>query len=319
MKTDDLLDACILPLSSKSHKGSSGRIGILGGSERYTGAPYYAGMAALHVGSDLAFVFCAQEAALAIKSYSPELMVAPVYSAQEFNNQHVDSSTEQQVESLIDNMVSQVVPLLDRMHVVVIGPGLGRCPLVLKATAKIIQQAMERNIFLVIDADGLFLLTQEPFRNILGSYEKVVLTPNVVEYKRLEDANNGDLFQAFPNALVVKKGAQDEIYKNGKKVMTCDEEGGLKRSGGIGDVLAGTLGTFMAWNEIMQDRGTQVDHVWSCWCACYLVKRSTAFAFQQKGRSMTAPDVLNSIWQNVDDRSGTKKKTPQGMFLNSPI
>lgn len=97
MKTDDLLDSCILPLSSEAHKGSSGRIGILGGSERYTGAPYYAGMAALHVGSDLAFVFCAEEASLAIKSYSPELMVAPVYSAREFN-QNVESQDEKHVE-----------------------------------------------------------------------------------------------------------------------------------------------------------------------------------------------------------------------------
>jgi NAD(P)H-hydrate repair Nnr-like enzyme with NAD(P)H-hydrate dehydratase domain len=33
------------------------------------------------IGADLAFVFCAEEAAIPIKSYSPELMVAPVYSS----------------------------------------------------------------------------------------------------------------------------------------------------------------------------------------------------------------------------------------------
>jgi hypothetical protein len=76
---------CVLPLSADSHKGSSGRVGVLGGSARYTGAPYYAAMAALKSGSDLAFVFCAQEAALPIKCYSPELMVAPVYSATDFD------------------------------------------------------------------------------------------------------------------------------------------------------------------------------------------------------------------------------------------
>lgn len=97
MSADELLDSCILPLASNAHKGSSGRIGVLGGSERYTGAPYYAGMAALHVGSDLAFVFCAQEAALAIKSYSPELMVAPVYSSREFN-EHADKQHDESVE-----------------------------------------------------------------------------------------------------------------------------------------------------------------------------------------------------------------------------
>lgn len=76
---------CILPLSPDSHKGSSGRVGILGGSKRYPGAPYYAGMAALHAEADLAFVFCAEEATIPIKSYSPELMVASVYSAKDFD------------------------------------------------------------------------------------------------------------------------------------------------------------------------------------------------------------------------------------------
>jgi len=216
-------------------------------------------------------------------------------------------------------MVSEVVPLMDSMHVLVIGPGLGRCPLVMKATAQIMQEAIDRNLFLIIDADGLFLLTQEPYRNILQKYEKVVLTPNVMEYKRLQDANDGDLFRAFPKAIIVKKGASDEIFKEGNQVMVCEEEGGLKRSGGIGDVLAGTLGTFLAWNEILASRDTPVDRAWSCWCACYLVKRSTKRAFEQKGRSMTAPDVLNSIWANVDDRSGTQKKKKPSFLLNSPL
>jgi hypothetical protein len=42
---------CVPPLTSSCHKGSSGRIGILGGSARYTGAPYYAAMASLKVGT----------------------------------------------------------------------------------------------------------------------------------------------------------------------------------------------------------------------------------------------------------------------------
>ena len=210
--------------------------------------------------------------------------------------------------SLIDNMVSAVVEIMDKMHALVIGPGLGRCPLVMKATARIMQEAMDRNLFLVIDADGLFLLTQEPYRDILGHYENVVLTPNVVEYKRLQDANDGDLTRAFPKAIIVKKGAHDEILRDGNQVMVCEEEGGLKRSGGIGDVLAGTLGTFLAWNEILRSRDATVDRAWSCWCACYLVKCSTRHAYELKGRSMTAPDVLSSIWANVDDRSGTNKQ-----------
>jgi ATP-dependent NAD(P)H-hydrate dehydratase len=127
-----------------------------------------------------------------------------------------------------------------------------------------------------------------------------------MEYTRLLDANDGDLVNAFSKAIVVKKGAQVVIYRVGMKVIVCDEEGGLKWSGGIRDVLAGTLGTFLAWNEILRERETPVNRVWSCWCACYLVKRATKHAYQEKGRSMTAPDVLASIWANVDDRTGSK-------------
>jgi hypothetical protein len=93
----DAMTRCVLPLSADSHKGSSGRVGVLGGSARYTGAPYYAAMAALKAGSDLAFVFCAQEASLPIKCYSPELMVAPVYSATDFDR-HVENNGQETEE-----------------------------------------------------------------------------------------------------------------------------------------------------------------------------------------------------------------------------
>lgn len=41
--------ACIPPLDGGSHKGQAGRIGIVGGSLEYTGAPYFAGISALKV------------------------------------------------------------------------------------------------------------------------------------------------------------------------------------------------------------------------------------------------------------------------------
>jgi len=82
----EMMERTILPLTPRSHKGSSGRLAIVGGSARYTGAPYFASMAALKVGSDLVTVFCASEASIPIKCYSPELMVAPVYEASSFDS-----------------------------------------------------------------------------------------------------------------------------------------------------------------------------------------------------------------------------------------
>jgi ATP-dependent NAD(P)H-hydrate dehydratase len=44
-------------------------IGVIGGSKDYTGAPYYAGMAALRTGAELVYLFTERGAATAIKTY----------------------------------------------------------------------------------------------------------------------------------------------------------------------------------------------------------------------------------------------------------
>lgn len=38
-----------MPSGKNRHKGQAGRIGIIGGSLEYTGAPYYAGISAMRV------------------------------------------------------------------------------------------------------------------------------------------------------------------------------------------------------------------------------------------------------------------------------
>jgi ATP-dependent NAD(P)H-hydrate dehydratase len=82
------------------YKGATGRLAVVGGSAEYTGAPYFAAMAALRAGGELAHVFCAAAAAGPIKSYSPELIVHPAFAG--------------------------MANALARMHAVVLGPGLGR-------------------------------------------------------------------------------------------------------------------------------------------------------------------------------------------------
>jgi ATP-dependent NAD(P)H-hydrate dehydratase len=69
-----LATTIIPPLTTLLHKGSLGRIAVIGGSKDYTGAPFYAAQSALKFGADLSFVVTAEEAAIPIKCYSPELM-----------------------------------------------------------------------------------------------------------------------------------------------------------------------------------------------------------------------------------------------------
>jgi NAD(P)H-hydrate repair Nnr-like enzyme with NAD(P)H-hydrate dehydratase domain len=90
------------PLSEVGHKGTMGRIGVIGGSVDYTGAPYYSAVSALKMGADLSWVFCSEKASIPIKGYSPELMVTSFYSedslfqlpegSQEFNQKVCESS-----------------------------------------------------------------------------------------------------------------------------------------------------------------------------------------------------------------------------------
>ena len=365
------LERCIPPLTSTSHKGSNGRVGVLGGSAKYTGAPYYAAMASLKVGADLVTIFTASEATTPIKCYSPELMVAPVYTAKDFddivrkqkqNTEEDDdlfmlfdgskdddtkNNDKQHVEELISSMVDEVIAMMDKLHVLVIGPGLGRCPIVLEATSRIIETARRPpyNLPLVLDADALYLLTIPRYQNVLllppsssstttTTPPPVVLTPNVMERKRLDQSNV--MLPTDGSCIVIEKGKVDEIKQpvppplgaatdtddhscanNGtydshdrsfefELKMACGEEGGLKRSGGIGDILAGTCGTLLGWNRILSTNNKNVssgldDVPLACWTACCFVKQSTKRAFDMHRRSMTAPDILDTLGQTIDD------------------
>uniref|UniRef100_A0A7N9CBH5 ATP-dependent NAD(P)H-hydrate dehydratase n=1 Tax=Macaca fascicularis TaxID=9541 RepID=A0A7N9CBH5_MACFA len=110
--TLQLVRNIIPPLSSTKHKGQDGRIGVVGGCQEYTGAPYFAAISALKVGADLSHVFCASAAAPVIKAYSPELIVHPV----------LDSPSA----------VDEVEKWLPRLHALVVGPGLGRDDVLLR-------------------------------------------------------------------------------------------------------------------------------------------------------------------------------------------
>jgi ATP-dependent NAD(P)H-hydrate dehydratase len=60
----------------------------------------------------------------------------------------------------------------------------------MQAYAKLgVRLAREQDMYMVIDADGLFMVEKSP--DVIQGYKKVVLTPNVVEFKRLCEAQVG--------------------------------------------------------------------------------------------------------------------------------
>ena len=61
------------------------------------------------------------------------------------------------------------------------------------------------------------------------------------------------LSKAFGGVTIIQKGAKDYI-SNGEHTFVSDIEGGLKRSGGQGDTLTGSLATFLGWRKAYLDK-----------------------------------------------------------------
>ena len=49
----------------------TGRIGVVGGSMDFTGAPFFSAMSAMRIGADLSHIICEPKAGDVIKTYAP--------------------------------------------------------------------------------------------------------------------------------------------------------------------------------------------------------------------------------------------------------
>ncbi|XP_042636625.1 ATP-dependent (S)-NAD(P)H-hydrate dehydratase [Orycteropus afer afer] len=285
--TFQLVRNIIPPLTTKKHKGEDGRIGIVGGCQEYTGAPYFAAISALKVGADLSHVFCTREAAPVIKSYSPELIVHPV----------LDSPSA----------VRDVEAWLPRLHTLVVGPGLGRDDTLLENVKGILEKSKAKGIPVVIDADGLWLIAQQP--SLIQGYRKAILTPNYMEFSRLYEAVLRDpvdsndhhgavlrLSQALGNLTVIQKGERD-VISDGEQVLVCSQEGSNRRCGGQGDLLSGSLGVLVHWALLAGSEKTNGLNPFlvAAFGACSLTRQCNSQAFQKYGRSMTTTDMIAEV------------------------
>ncbi|CAH0725178.1 unnamed protein product, partial [Brenthis ino] len=279
-----LVKDCIPALDGNHHKGQAGRIGVVGGSLEYTGAPYFAGISSLKVGADLAHIFCSKPAAIVIKSYSPELIVHPLLDE--------------------PNAIVNISPWLERLHVIVIGPGLGRDKITFEVVEQLIKVIREKQIPLIIDADGLFLITEKP-ELISNFMSPVVLTPNKIEFERLCNKLNGysGLKSLGLNITILKKGQTDELYSSESNLQWKLNIGGSgRRCGGQGDLLSGSIATFLHWTLTSVDKidfnasnKSLLAASLSCFAASTLIRSCNAKAFEKKGRSMLASDMIEHI------------------------
>lgn len=326
-----LLRLLVPPLASSRYKGQAGKVGVLGGCLEYTGAPFYAAISALKLGADLSHIFCDEQAAVPIKSYSPELIVHGCLRAGSPPAEH-------------DAQAAEVIKWFPALTALVIGPGLGRDPSLQAVAARVIEKAVQAEVPCVIDADGLRVVLDHP--ELVRGSRWVVLTPNRPEYERMlgsllptqptpspqgeartEDDSStvgsstvgsstvgsggsmdeqsaaidqlARLCNALDGPVVVRKGPNDWICNGAAFVENC-EKGSPKRSGGQGDVLAGTVATLLSWARAAELAGALPDGspsapLLATYTGCLLTRRFSREAFARHRRAMTAPDLVEVI------------------------
>eukprot|EP00817_Percolomonadidae_sp_ATCC50343_P001815 CAMPEP_0117420508 /NCGR_PEP_ID=MMETSP0758-20121206/1828_1 /TAXON_ID=63605 /ORGANISM="Percolomonas cosmopolitus, Strain AE-1 (ATCC 50343)" /LENGTH=261 /DNA_ID=CAMNT_0005202159 /DNA_START=26 /DNA_END=811 /DNA_ORIENTATION=- len=234
-----------LTLASKDEenrrKGDGPVVTVFGGSILYTGAPYFASMSALRTGTEMTFVICEKSAGIPIKSYTPDIMVAPlVHENMHYQNFHLT----------VDRIIK-------RSRSIIIGPGMGRDPLMMDAASKVVEKALKLAKPILFDADGIHFfcnMKDELLQAKVLSYPNgVVLTPNQGEIMKLcttfEVSSLYQLSLKLPNCFIVMKGVHDEIMFNGYRLTIenrLENQCKSKRFGGLGDVLSGVIGCYLA-------------------------------------------------------------------------
>ena len=289
-----IFHSMIPSLDEGLHKGSAGRIGIIGGSRFYCGAPYYAAMSALRLGGDLVYVISTKVASVPIKNYSPELIVCPVLDTH---------------DALIE-----IAQLLPKIHSLVIGPGLGKEGDVYKVVIKTVEMAKEQKIPIVFDADAMFLITRCP--DMVRGYKRAMITPNSKEFDYLASKMGLPLVNSsagemalrdavramaikMEGVVVIRKG-QTDIISDGNSTVVCNMPGAPRRCGGQGDVLAGACGLYAHWSTMALARQRPMNpgitpFLLAGYSACAVTRAGANLTYKQTGRSMLTTDILTHL------------------------
>ncbi len=214
-----------LPLRPRTaHKGHHGHVLVVGGELGYPGAVPLAAEAAARVGAGLVSVATRPAHVPIVSALCPEVMARGIESA------------------------AELIPLLAKATVVLVGPGLGQTPW----GRALLSAALDFRGPLVLDADALNLLAAmgtEPQDNW-------VLTPHPGEAGRLLGSSSasvqadrfsaaGELVTRYGGVCVLK-GSGTLVLKENELPQVCSDGNPGMASGGMGDVLGGAIAGLIA-------------------------------------------------------------------------
>ncbi len=216
-----------------THKGDNGHVLIIGGDTGYSGAAKLAGEAALRVGGGLVSIATRPEHASLMNLNRPELMCHGVETA------------------------AQLEQLLERVDVIVLGPGLGQGSWAKTLFTVVLRTAKP----LIVDADGLNLLAAFPLKKM-----DWILTPHPGEAARLLACSTAHIqqnrfaaarsLQAKYGGIAVLKGSGTLIASDQDVAVSSTGNPGMA-TGGMGDVLSGVIAGLVAQGFSLKDAAQQ--------------------------------------------------------------
>ncbi len=230
-------DNCCYPHRDfQAHKGSYGKVFVIGGSPGYTGSVALSCKAALRCGAGYVYLVSRKNLELSYNSISPEIMFRPIPHVSNYPPIDLESFTE----------------FLAPASAILIGPGLGLDEYSLGVLELVLACA---KVPVVIDADAITLLSQNPLLMKYLESDKVLITPHPGEFSRISGFSAEMMkkdtvatlreFCHKHSARVLLKG-DTSIYcdTDHLKFNTAGNDG--LATGGSGDVLGGIITAFVA-------------------------------------------------------------------------
>lgn len=220
-----------LPRPASTHKYKMGHLLLVCGSRQYMGAATLAGLGARSSGVGMLTIAVPETLRLHLSARIPEALII---------------GCPEQPNGAIERFPDGFE--LAKYNAIAAGPGMT------KAAKPIIQQLLDTDAPLVLDADGLNILADlEPIPTCSNRSAPTILTPHSGEFKRLfPDLADQERTRAVQTAaqtsqaIVLLKGARTAIADpDGTVRLNPDSTPALAR-GGSGDVLTGLMGGLVA-------------------------------------------------------------------------
>ncbi|HAT8638662.1 TPA: NAD(P)H-hydrate dehydratase [Legionella pneumophila] len=222
-----------LPLAARkknSHKGDYGHVLVIGGGPGMPGAVSLAAKAALRTGAGVVTVATWPDYAKSALALIPEAMIWGVKTA------------------------AELMPLLAKATVCVVGPGLGDSDW----AKTLFLTAITTQLPMIIDASALRLLSQHPQMD-----DNWILTPHPGEAASLLSCTVRDVqtdryhaasaIQKQYGGVVVLKGVGTVIQSAERNIFVCPQGNPGMATAGMGDILSGIIAAFCAQGFTLSD------------------------------------------------------------------